>query len=85
MLGLAEQTRLGQIIAAKVSITSPRIKSSSVNPAPKLLGVIARLCAGSSRPCLCRAGGGRSGAVTAHCTYHRSLLRSPAAGHVMDS
>lgn len=47
LLGLAEQTRLGQIIAEKVSITSPRIKSGSANPAPKLLGVIAGMCAGA--------------------------------------
>jgi hypothetical protein len=44
---LAEQTRLGEIIAEKVSITSPRIKSGSANPAPKLLGVIAGMCAGA--------------------------------------
>src|SRR3954447_26543211 len=47
LLGLAEQTRLPEIIAEKVSITTPRIKSGSANPAPKLLTVIAGMCAGA--------------------------------------
>ena len=47
LLGLAEQTRLSEIIAGKVSITTPRIKSGSANPAPKLLTVIAGMCAGA--------------------------------------
>ena len=32
LLGLAEQTGLPEIIAGKVSITTPRIKSGSANP-----------------------------------------------------
>ena len=47
LLGLAEQTRLPQIIAEKVSITTARIKSGAANPVPKLLGVIAGMCAGA--------------------------------------
>ena len=47
LLGLAEQTRLPQIIAAKVSITRSRIRSGAANPVPKLLGVIAGMCAGA--------------------------------------
>ncbi|HEY3410903.1 MAG TPA: IS1380 family transposase, partial [Propionicimonas sp.] len=47
VLALAEQTRLPEIIDAKVSITAPRIKSGSANPVPKLLGVIAGMCAGA--------------------------------------
>src|ERR687897_1181572 len=47
LLGLAEQTGLPKIIAGKVSIPRPRIKSGSANPAPKLLGVIAGMCAGA--------------------------------------
>src|SRR3954451_12479931 len=47
LLGLAEQTRLPQIIAEKVSITRPRIKSGAANPVPKLLGVIAGMCTGA--------------------------------------
>jgi hypothetical protein len=44
---LAEQTRLPQIIADKVSIKTPRIKSGAANPVPKLLGVIAGMGAGA--------------------------------------
>jgi len=47
LLGLAEQTRLPAIIAETVSITTSRIKSGAANPAPKLLGVIAGMCAGA--------------------------------------
>ena len=47
LLGLAEQTRLPQIIAEKVSIKTSRIKSGAANPAPKLMGVIAGMCAGA--------------------------------------
>ena len=47
LLGLAEQTRLPQIIADKVSIKTSRIKSGAANPAPKLMGVIAGMCAGA--------------------------------------
>src|ERR671910_1200979 len=47
LLGLAEQTGLAEIIAEKVSLTTPRIKSGAANPAPKLLTVIAGMCAGA--------------------------------------
>jgi Transposase DDE domain group 1 len=47
LLGLAEQTRLPQILAGKVSITTPRIKSGAANPVPKLMGVIAGMCTGA--------------------------------------
>ncbi|HEY3548021.1 MAG TPA: IS1380 family transposase [Propionicimonas sp.] len=47
VLGLAEQTRLPEIIDEKVSIKEPRIKSGSANPVPKLLGVIAGMCSGA--------------------------------------
>src|SRR6478609_8378181 len=47
LLGLAEQTGLAEIIAEKVSIKAPRIKSGSADPAPKLLTVIAGMCAGA--------------------------------------
>ena len=47
LLELAEQTRLPEIIAEKVSITTSRIKSGAANPVPKLLGVIAGMCAGA--------------------------------------
>jgi hypothetical protein len=47
LLELAEQTGLPQIIAEKVSITNPRIKSGAANPVPKLVDVIAGMCAGA--------------------------------------
>src|SRR6478609_862853 len=47
LLELAEQTRLPQILAKKVSITTPRITSGAANPVPKLVGVIAGMCAGA--------------------------------------
>src|SRR5436190_20377387 len=47
LLGLAEQTRLPQILARKVSITASRITSGAANPVPKLLGVIAGMCTGA--------------------------------------
>lgn len=47
LLGLAEQTRLPQILAGKVSIKTARIKSGAANPVPKLVGVIAGMCAGA--------------------------------------
>jgi hypothetical protein len=47
VLGLAQQTGLPEIIAEKVSITSPRIRSGAANPVPKLLGVIAGMCTGA--------------------------------------
>ena len=60
LLGLAEQTRLPRIIAEKVSIKTPRIKSGSANPVPKLLGVVAGMCAGADSArtwrCCARAG-----------------------------
>jgi hypothetical protein len=47
VLRLAEQTRLPEIIDEKVSIKTPKIKSGSANPVPKLLGVIAGMCSGA--------------------------------------
>jgi hypothetical protein len=47
VLGLAEQTRLPQIIAEKVSIKTSRIRSGAANPVPKLLSVIAGMCVGA--------------------------------------
>ncbi len=47
LLGPAEQTRLPEIIAEKVAITTPRIRSGAANPMPKLLSVVAGMCAGA--------------------------------------
>ena len=42
---LAAQTGLPQLLADKVRIAKPRIKSGSANPSPKLTTVIAGMCA----------------------------------------
>ena len=47
VMTLAEQTGLPKIIAEKVRIKTPRIKSGAANPAPKLTTVIAGMCAGA--------------------------------------
>jgi hypothetical protein len=47
VMALAEQTELSALLAEKVSITTPRIKSGSANPAPKLTTLIAGMCAGA--------------------------------------
>jgi Transposase DDE domain group 1 len=47
VMALAEQTELNTLLEQKVSITAPRIKSGSANPAPKLTTLIAGMCAGA--------------------------------------
>jgi hypothetical protein len=47
VMTLAEQTGLTSMLAEKVAITAPRIKSGSANPAPKLATLIAGMCAGA--------------------------------------
>jgi hypothetical protein len=47
VMTLAEQTGLTSILADKVAIAAPRIKSGSANPAPKLATLIAGMCAGA--------------------------------------
>jgi hypothetical protein len=44
---LATQTGLPELLADKISIPAPKIKSGSANPAPKLTTVIAGMCAGA--------------------------------------
>lgn len=47
VMALAERTGLGLLLAGKVSIGSSRIKSGAANPVPKLLTVLAGMCAGA--------------------------------------
>jgi Transposase DDE domain group 1 len=47
VMTLAEQTGLSELLAHNVHIAAPRIKSGSVNPAPKLATLIAGMCAGA--------------------------------------
>ncbi|AGB23020.1 hypothetical protein Mycsm_02691 [Mycobacterium sp. JS623] len=46
VMELATQTGLADLLAEKVHIAEPRIKSGSANPSPKLTTVIAGMCAG---------------------------------------
>lgn len=43
----ADQTGLPELLADKVHIAEPKIKSGSANPAPKLATLIAGMCAGA--------------------------------------
>ena len=47
VMTLAAQTGLTQLLADKVRIPVPRIRSGSANPSPKLTTVIAGMCAGA--------------------------------------
>src|ERR1700730_14202289 len=47
VMTLAERTGLSDLLADKVHIAEPRIKSGSANPAPKLATLIAGMCAGA--------------------------------------
>lgn len=47
VMTLASQTGLAQLLADKVRIAVPRIKSGSANPSPKLTTLIAGMCAGA--------------------------------------
>ena len=47
VMTLAAQTGLPTLLAEKVDIAVPRIKSGSANPSPKLATVIAGMCAGA--------------------------------------
>jgi len=85
VMRLAEQTGLGRLLAEKVRITAPRIKSGSANPAPKLSTLIAGMCAGAD--CIddidvLRAGGITTvfGGVYAPSTVG-TLLREFTFGH----
>ena len=47
VMTLASQTGLSDLLADKVRIAEPRIKSGSANPSPKLTTLIAGMCAGA--------------------------------------
>ena len=47
VMTLAQRTGLSDLLADKVHIAAPRIKSGSANPAPKLATLIAGMCAGA--------------------------------------
>jgi hypothetical protein len=85
VMTLAEQTGLTGMLAGKVAIDAPRIKSGSANPAPKLATLIAGMCAGADSIDdigLLRSGGMESlfGDVYAPSTVG-TLLREFTFGH----
>src|SRR5260370_40259777 len=47
VMTLAEQTGLPELLAEKVRIVESRIKSGAANPGPKLVTLIAAMCAGA--------------------------------------
>lgn len=85
VMTLAAQTALHDLLAEKVHIAEPRIKSGSANPAPKLATLIAAMCAGAD--CIedvdiVRSGGMKTlfGGVYAPSTVG-TLLREFTFGH----
>ncbi|CKH17999.1 TnpC protein [Mycolicibacterium smegmatis] len=85
VMTLASQTGLSDLIADKVEIVEPRIKSGSANPSPKLLTVVAGMCAGADSIDdldLVRSGGMKAlfGGVYAPSTIG-TLLREFTFGH----
>jgi hypothetical protein len=85
IMTLAEQTGLTSILTDKVMIASPRIKSGSANPGPKLATLIAGMCAGADSIDdidLLRSGGGKAlfESVYAPSTVG-TLLREFTFGH----
>jgi hypothetical protein len=85
VMTLATQTGLSQLLADKISIPAPKIKSGSANPSPKLTTVIAGMCAGADSIDdldVVRAGGMKTlfGGVYAPSTIG-TLLREFTFGH----
>ena len=85
VMTLAAQTGLPQLLADKVCIPAPKIKSGSANPSPKLTTLIAGMCAGADSiddVDLVRSGGMRNlfGGVYAPSTIG-TLLREFTFGH----
>ncbi|ATL69208.1 IS1380 family transposase [Nocardia terpenica] len=97
VMTLADQTGLTSMLTEKVSISSPRIKSGSANPAPKLATLIAGMCAGADSIDdidLLRSGGCKElfeavyapstvGTLLREFTFgHAKQLESVRAGHL---
>src|SRR4051812_39263728 len=62
VMTLASQTGLSRLLAEKVHIGEPRIKSGAANPSPKLVTVVAAMCAGAD--CIDDINTVRSGGMT---------------------
>jgi hypothetical protein len=85
VMALAAQTGLPALLADKIDIPVPRIKSGSANPSPKLTTVIAGMCAGADSIDdldVVRSGGMKTlfGGVYAPSTIG-TLLREFTFGH----
>ncbi len=85
VMTLATQTGLPKLLADKISIPAPKVRSGSANPAPKLTTVIAGMCAGADSIDdldVVRSGGMKSlfGGVYAPSTIG-TLLREFTFGH----
>ena len=85
VMALAAQTGLSALLADKVHIAEPRIKSGAANPAPKLATLIAGMCAGADSiddVDVVRSGGMKTlfGGVYAPSTIG-TLLREFSFGH----
>ena len=85
VMTLAQQAGLSRLLEEKVHISESRIRSGAVNPAPKLITLIAAMCAGAD--CIddadiVRSGGMKTlfGAVYAPSTIG-TLLREFTFGH----
>jgi hypothetical protein len=85
VMALAEQAGLSPLLDNNIHITSTRVKSGAANPAPKLVTLIASMCAGADYiddVDLVRAGGMKTlvGRVYAPSTVG-TLLREFTFGH----
>jgi len=85
VMALAEQTKLADLLAEKISITATKVTSGAANPAPKLATLIAGMCVGADSIDdlnLLRSGGMKElfGNVYAPSTIG-TLLREFTFGH----
>lgn len=85
VMTLATQTGLSSLLADTIQIAAPRIRSGSANPSPKLVTVIAGMCAGADSIDdldIVRSGGMKAlfGGVYAPSTIG-TLLREFTFGH----
>jgi Transposase DDE domain group 1 len=85
VMALAQRTGLSGLLAEKIHIATPRIKSGSANPAPKLATLVAGMCAGADSiddVDVLRSGGMKTlfGGVYAPSTVG-TLLREFTFGH----
>src|ERR1035441_3963014 len=71
VMTLAEQAGLSRLLDEKVRITESRIRSGAANPAPKLVTLVAAMCAGAD--CIDDADIVRSGRSEEHTSELQSL------------